>query len=547
MNVVAENLLTKATQATGSAAALQPNAKPASAPEPGAFDVWKHTYREVSRRADHGELHTLGATVSGEALLKGLKPDQLMTDGRGLMHSAAGQARELKQQFLNLVGLGDPKEAPHGVLARVGATLGMLTSIEQMLSTPFAVIPYPALPAVRITDRDIGLPHVHAHPPNVTGAGPPIAMPSTGPVIPIPLVSGATRTLINGLPAARCGDMGLAIWCGGYFPMYEIFLGSSNVWIEGQRAARVGVDITKHCVFSSPKPSDPPLGPMVGMTVSASPNVLIGGVPLPSLTSMVMGKAFQGLIKGLGKVLGKVKALKSAAAGRFSRGKKWSVDGEFIDDTCWRLGSSVDPSLQIGEKKLRINWGKGAWVKPARFEFDVRHRLMAVAKGGRKRQEVATARNLVPRSQLGFNPGAHKFDNAGAHKFYSVPNRAGGRVWLSTGEIHKDTYKDIVDSARRRGKVTILTGTHGSTKGEYGGKGSFRDTPYPEGLLRDNDLAWELDENKYGHLDNVEIRDVTRLTREGLDRVLNSPGDVICGWCYSDRAVKVLDALGLLH
>ena len=62
------------------------------------------------------------------------------------------------------------------------------------------------------------------------------------------------------MPAARCGDMGLGVWCGGYFPMYEVFLGSSNVWIEGNRAGRVGVDITKHCIFSAPKPNDPPTG-----------------------------------------------------------------------------------------------------------------------------------------------------------------------------------------------------------------------------------------------------------------------------------------------
>ena len=113
-------------------------------------------------------------------------------------------------------------------------------------------------------DTDIGLPHAHSHPPNLIPPAPPVPLPSAGPVIPIPYVSGAGTVLINDMPAGRCGDIGMGIWCGGYFPMFEIFLGSSSVWIEGARAARIGVDITKHCVFSAPKPNDPPLGPMIG-------------------------------------------------------------------------------------------------------------------------------------------------------------------------------------------------------------------------------------------------------------------------------------------
>ena len=170
---------------------------------------------------------------------------------------------------------------------------------------PLSMIPFPALPALRILDTDICLPHAHMHPPNLTPPNPvPVPLPSTGPVIPIPILSGASKVLINGMPAARCGDMGLGVWCGGYFPMYEVFLGSSNVWIEGNRAARVGVDITKHCIFTSPKPNDPPVGPMFGTTISCSPNVNIGGIPLPSLTSMALGAAFKALFKGVGKVIG---------------------------------------------------------------------------------------------------------------------------------------------------------------------------------------------------------------------------------------------------
>src|SRR5262249_11136949 len=155
----------------------------------------------------------------------------------------------------------------------------------------------PAFPALRIMDMDVGLPHGHAHPPNLPPP-PPIQLPSTGPVIPIPMLSGASRTLINGMPAARCGDMGLGIWCGGCFPVFGGFLGSANVWIEGARASRMAVDITNHCIFSvRPRAGDPPVGCFLGTTITGSGNVLIGGVPMPSLTNMAMAAALRGLGK----------------------------------------------------------------------------------------------------------------------------------------------------------------------------------------------------------------------------------------------------------
>jgi uncharacterized Zn-binding protein involved in type VI secretion len=218
-----------------------------------------------------------------------------------------------------------------GALATVGAAMGTLTAAEQAISAPLAAIPFPRFPALRITDLAIGLPHAHAHPPNLIPPAPPVPLPSTGPVIKIPILSGANAVFMNGLPAARCGDIGLGIWCGGYFPLYEIFLGSSHVWIEGSRAARLGVDITKHCVFTTPRPSDPPMGPMVGTTITGSANVLIGGIPLPSLTNMAVGAALKVAFKGLGKVVRALRPAERAAEGLavFRRGAK-SAGGKAI-------------------------------------------------------------------------------------------------------------------------------------------------------------------------------------------------------------------------
>lgn len=240
----------------------------------------------------------------------------------GASSAAKAQASAIGEQFSNFFS-DDPKKNPEGVLANVGAAFNVLTSIEQLWSIGFGMIPFPAFPALRVTDMDIGLPHAHAHPPNIIPPNPvPIPLPSTGPVIPIPLLSGASRTLINGMPAARCGDMGLGIWCGGYVPMFEVFLGSANVWIEGCRAGRMLCDITNHCIFSA-RPGDPPIGLFVGTTTSGSPNTMIGGVPLPSMLSLGMGAMF----RGLGGLLKKFKANKlGQESGAFSRAAKNADD-----------------------------------------------------------------------------------------------------------------------------------------------------------------------------------------------------------------------------
>ena len=264
-----------------------------------AMDVWTHTAEGFGQQGatDRLDLGHIGSTPVG--------------DIPAAMASGAGSLVD----SVKAVGGAD------GALATTGAVFGALTSAEQLLSIPLSAIPFPALPAVRILDMAMGLPHAHTHPPNLIPPAPPVPLPSFGPVIPIPFLSGANTVLINGMPAGRCGDMGLGIWCGGYFPMYEIFLGSSSVWIEGMRAARLGVDITKHCIFSSFKvgPSDPPLGVPLGTTVTASPNVIIGGVPMPSLTAFAVGAAMKGVGKGLGKLAGLARAGVKGAMAKLPR------------------------------------------------------------------------------------------------------------------------------------------------------------------------------------------------------------------------------------
>lgn len=229
--------------------------------------------------------------------------------GRAASHADGGAGSE---------GNGaSPEGGGGGVLATVAAGVSAAIGLEMAftaalgdLADSLGLPSFPGMPALRMWDLDVGLPHAHNHPPNLTPPNPvPLPLPSMGPIIPIPILSGASTVVINGRAAARCGDMGLGIWCGGYFPMFEIFLGSSSVWIESARAARLAVDITKHCTFSSPKPNDPPMGPMIGTTVGpGSGDVLIGGIPFPSLFSLAIAQAFKALFKVGGAVFRRLSA-----------------------------------------------------------------------------------------------------------------------------------------------------------------------------------------------------------------------------------------------
>ncbi|MBC8071250.1 MAG: PAAR domain-containing protein, partial [Deltaproteobacteria bacterium] len=98
-------------------------------------------------------------------------------------------------------------------------------------------------------------PHCHSHPPSLIPPAPPIPLPSIGMI----MVAGCMSVLINGLPAARCGDYGLAPTCVGIMPIFEVKTGSSQVFIGGSRAARL-LDFAKACP-GPPEPPGPPAPP----------------------------------------------------------------------------------------------------------------------------------------------------------------------------------------------------------------------------------------------------------------------------------------------
>ncbi len=95
----------------------------------------------------------------------------------------------------------------------------------------------PSFPAATMGSLVLALPHSHPHPPSFGVPLPPLGAVMAGCCVSV---------LIGGLPAARCGDIGMSPTCLGYLPGFEIFTGSSKVFIGGARAARA-IDITMHC------------------------------------------------------------------------------------------------------------------------------------------------------------------------------------------------------------------------------------------------------------------------------------------------------------
>lgn len=245
----------------------------------------------------------------------------------------------------------DPRQGVCGVIQHyVGGALGLVGAPFELMDTGFAMITaplaalFPGMPAATLLVPHLAPPHAHAHPPSLIPPAPPVPLPSIGSV----LLPGCVSVLVGGLPAARAGDMGLALTCGSLSPAFDIFTGSSNTWIGGSRAARI-FDITRHCNPASAASGfakammavgaamnlvgagaqasagnsmaaaaaaaqaaadaasialaallgkDPGIPPGMGVLMLGNPLVLIGGFPMPDLMELITG-LLKGITKGL--------------------------------------------------------------------------------------------------------------------------------------------------------------------------------------------------------------------------------------------------------
>ncbi|BBA35498.1 Rhs protein [Methylocaldum marinum] len=142
-----------------------------------------------------------------------------------------------------------------------------------------------------------------------------------------------------------------------------------------------------------------------------------------------------------------------------------------------------------------------------------------VSGWGGKRIDVASD-FIANRKNIGRSPKAPDF--------YSVANQSGGRVWVSTKPISQPDFAPLVDAKNAKGSVKVLSGTHGDENGGL----------YPEKMFFDED------HQLWGSHPKVEVLDITKMSPSEVTTAINSPGRIVCAWCFSERSVAVLRALG---
>lgn len=253
--------------------------------------------------------------------------------------SASRETKKMKEQSDDK----DEESLANTILAGTAKAFEMMDSITNKVDDILnMVLPSIPGPAVRLHVDMVTSIHLHAPAPPSPGFGiPPDVIPT--PFNPlgcfghptVGVITGLARAIvkmlfslsiktppysvyINGSPAAQCGDGGKSLRCCSQ-NIFEVALGSSSVYIDGDRAVRMGTDVTAHCGITLPKlpympdnlpkPPIPPV-PMIpitgsvyapGMIVASSPNVFIGGFPLPSFSAMLFGLAFKAILK-IGKI-----------------------------------------------------------------------------------------------------------------------------------------------------------------------------------------------------------------------------------------------------
>jgi RHS repeat-associated protein len=237
------------------------------------------------------------------------------------------------------------REAPNtarDVASFVGEVVAKVMSPADALNLGLAKSTYaivqalPKFPAARLfVDLVFGWPHAHAHPPNLIPPIPPIPLPSIGPVI----CAGAVSVLINGMPSARCGDVGFGVWCGGFFPLFEVQTGSSHVFIGGARPARMLIDFTRHCV-----PGVPGLGKL-GAAMMAFSAGMSGLQIASSLTDMANADAAADSAESAAEAAAASASASAAAVGAGVAALQMAAD---LAAAALQAGMGKDPAIPPG-------------------------------------------------------------------------------------------------------------------------------------------------------------------------------------------------------
>ncbi len=209
-------------------------------------------------------------------------PNEMLNVGRSVAASV-GSTKEAWSNINAPVNANTPNARPptkgeqaarvlRAAQATIGAVMGALGAPKDALNVGFANLTaplaaiFPSLPSATLLSLYMGTPHCHpTHPPSGPPPIPPTPLPSMGMV----MLSTCVKVLIEGKPAARADDIGLAPTCCGIPPAwFKIKTGSSNVFIGGSRAARLG-DICQACK-NIPEPPKIPAGKVMAAVGAAA-------------------------------------------------------------------------------------------------------------------------------------------------------------------------------------------------------------------------------------------------------------------------------------
>lgn len=101
--------------------------------------------------------------------------------------------------------------------------------------------------------------------------------------------------------------------------------------------------------------------------------------------------------------------------------------------------------------------------------------------------------------------------------FYSVKNKQGGEVYVSSDEINANDFANIVENANGRTRVNIISGIHGDDRGN----------------VYDAEQFYFDDIRDFQNL-NVNVFNYTKMTFEEISNLVNSQELTICAWCFSE-------------
>ncbi len=213
--------------------------------------------------------------------------------GNAITSAVADIVNQTAAPFQKLAAPKNVFDAFAQAQAVVGAIASLANAPTEFLNNAFARATnsisqaLPSLPAATMTAMTLGIPHTHTHPP---------AMPPPLPGIGMVLTACPT-VFICGMMAARSGDYGVGPTCGAVTPIFEIFTGSSKVFIGGGRAARIG-DLTRECMSAPAAGGAAGAVSKLGKAMAVAKKV-VGGVAKVSAAMGVVGAGLKIVDKSL--------------------------------------------------------------------------------------------------------------------------------------------------------------------------------------------------------------------------------------------------------